>query len=117
MLLSESDIPLYDPLTLYQQLLAEERSCVNLCRRAAPTDTRRWTWRMSVGADNRPTWGISPAAGGLLLCTRLARFSPTCARLQGPTLKSWHWRKSSQWFGMLRSHVQVVLQDVEVFRK
>ena len=37
--------------------------------------------------------------------------------LQGPGLKSWHWRKSSQWFGMLRSHAQLVLEDSEVFRK
>ncbi|EFN51060.1 hypothetical protein CHLNCDRAFT_141408 [Chlorella variabilis] len=81
-LVSESDIPLYDPLTLHQQLLAEDKSRVNLCRHSAPTDTRRWSWRMS-----------------------------------GPALKSWHWRKSSQWFGMLRKHVEVVLEDVEVFRK
>jgi hypothetical protein len=36
---------------------------------------------------------------------------------QGPNLKSWHWRKSSQWFGMLRRHVEVVLEDTEVYRK
>ncbi|PRW05935.1 beta-1,6-N-acetylglucosaminyltransferase enzyme [Chlorella sorokiniana] len=81
-LVSESDIPLYDPLTLYQQLVAEDKSRINVCRNAAPTDVRRWTWRMS-----------------------------------GPALKSWHWRKSSQWFGMLRSHAQLVLEDSEVFRK
>ena len=48
MLLSESDVPLYDPLTLHAQLAAEERSRVNLCRDTAPTDTRRWSWRMAV---------------------------------------------------------------------
>jgi hypothetical protein len=26
------------------------------------------------------------------------------------------WRKSSQWFGMLRKHVQTVLEDTAVFR-
>ncbi len=47
------------------------------------------------------------------------RSPPTAPILnpQGPGLKSWHWRKSSQWFGMLRSHAQLVLEDSEVFRK
>ncbi|KAL4426017.1 hypothetical protein ABPG75_010033 [Micractinium tetrahymenae] len=85
-LLSESDIPLYDPLTLHQQLMADTKSRMNLCRRAAPTDTRRWSWRMAMS-------------------------------LSSPHLKAWHWRKSSQWFGLLRRHVEVVLQDVEVFRR
>lgn len=49
-LLSESDVPLYDPLTFWQQLVWEDKSRVNVCRNAAPTDTRRWTWRMSVRA-------------------------------------------------------------------
>ncbi|PSC67183.1 beta-1,6-N-acetylglucosaminyltransferase enzyme [Micractinium conductrix] len=81
-LVSESDIPLYDPFTLHQQLMSEGKSRVNACRHAAPTDTRRWTWRMSGGS-----------------------------------LKAWHWRKSSQWFGLIRRHVEVVLKDVEVFRR
>ena len=34
--------------------------------------------------------------------------------MQGGSLKAWHWRKSSQWFGL---HVEVVLKDVEVFRR
>lgn len=42
---------------------------------------------------------------------------PCSITMQGPGLKSWHWRKSSQWFGMLRSHAQLVLEDSEVFRK
>ena len=55
-LLSESDVPLYDPLTLYQQLQSERVSRVNLCRDAAPTDVRRWTWRMTVGR----WWAVGP---------------------------------------------------------
>ena len=27
------------------------------------------------------------------------------------------WRKSSQWFTLIRDHVRVVLEDVQVFRK
>ena len=45
---------------------------------------------------------------------------PRCCRLvgmQGGSLKAWHWRKSSQWFGLIRRHVEVVLKDVEVFRR
>ena len=61
MLLSESDIPLYDPLTFYTQLMAENRSRVNLCRKAAPTDEWRWIWRMEV-------CGGAAAAGGGAAC-------------------------------------------------
>ena len=46
-LVSESDIPLYDPLTLHQQLMAETKSRVNLCRNSI-SDVRRWSWRMAV---------------------------------------------------------------------
>lgn len=45
MLVSESDIPLYDPMTMYQQLVSEEGSRVNGCAHSR-TDRRRWTWRM-----------------------------------------------------------------------
>jgi hypothetical protein len=50
LLLSESDIPLYDPLTFHQQLTAEGKSRVNACANSAPTDIRRWSWRMAVRA-------------------------------------------------------------------
>ena len=54
--------------------------------------------------------------------TFCSRFSRTVRLLpfrlpQSPQLKAWHWRKSSQWFGLLRRHVEVVLQDVDVFRR
>ncbi|EFN51093.1 hypothetical protein CHLNCDRAFT_55340 [Chlorella variabilis] len=60
-LLSESDIPLYDPLTLHQQLLAEDKSR---------------TEHMNAS----------------------------------------HWRKSGQFIGLTRAHVEAVLRDVEVYR-
>ena len=44
---------------------------------------------------------------------------PACrvARLlQGPSLKFVHWRKSAQWFSLLRSHARVVLEDTAVYR-
>ncbi|GAB4817485.1 hypothetical protein N2152v2_004531 [Parachlorella kessleri] len=41
-LVSETDIPLYDPLTTYQQLLSERRSRVNAC--GPPPVVDRW-WR------------------------------------------------------------------------
>ena len=42
---SESDIPIYDPLTFYAQMMSEEGSRVNGCAHAR-TDRRRWSWRM-----------------------------------------------------------------------
>ena len=45
LLISESDIPLYDPLTLYTQLMSEQASRVNGCANRN-TDRRRWSWRM-----------------------------------------------------------------------
>ena len=47
MLVSESDIPLYDPLTFYQQLMSESKSRVNAC----PHDRSmayRWSHEMHV---------------------------------------------------------------------
>uniref|UniRef100_A0A1D2A9A2 Uncharacterized protein n=1 Tax=Auxenochlorella protothecoides TaxID=3075 RepID=A0A1D2A9A2_AUXPR len=79
-LLSESDIPLYHPLVLYSQVMAENLSRVNACK-SANQDHRRWSWRMSRKG-----------------------------------LKSSHWRKSSQWFMLIREHATLVLNDTEVFR-
>ena len=52
-LMSESDIPLYHPLTFYQQLMAEERSRVNSCP-GGHTMPWRWSWRM--GTDALKVW-------------------------------------------------------------
>ncbi|GAB4813316.1 hypothetical protein N2152v2_000362 [Parachlorella kessleri] len=59
-LLSESDLPLYDPLTFYQQLMSETKSRLN--------------------------FDLS------------------------------YWRKSSQWFVLIRRHAEAVLDDVQLFR-
>lgn len=45
LLVSESDIPIYDPLTFYAQMMSEQGSRVNACAHSH-TDRRRWTWRM-----------------------------------------------------------------------
>ena len=49
-LLSESDIPLYDPLTLHQQLLAEGKSRVNACWHPGRSEWR-WSNIMKVCDD------------------------------------------------------------------
>lgn len=47
-LLSESDIPLYDPLTLYSQLVYEKASRINACGPGDHTSSWRWNPAMEV---------------------------------------------------------------------
>jgi len=82
-LVSESDIPLYDPLTLYRQLMHETKSRVDTTDFAHPLDTYRWHWRFLTS--------IPPV-----------------------TVKDW--RKSGQFFSLIREHVHEILLDVAIFR-
>lgn len=78
-LLSETHIPVWDPLSVYRVLTNERRSSIN----AYPHDTmdlQRWTKRME------------------------------------PEVRTTDWRKSQQWWTLVRSHVEVVLDDSEIFR-
>lgn len=52
--MSESDIPLYDPLTLHQQLLAEDKSRVNACNHTA---RHEWRWSPDMQARQALGWG------------------------------------------------------------
>ena len=61
-LLSESDIPLYDPLTLYSQIMWEHRSRINTLP-GPNLDPGRWTPRMEVSGG--PRLGSCSALGGL----------------------------------------------------
>lgn len=59
--MSESDLPIYDPLTFYQQLLSEERSRVNAC--PPPANNTYWgssLWRWT------PAMGVRACAAGFL---------------------------------------------------
>lgn len=79
-LLSDGTVPLYDPLTFYQQVMFEERSRVKAC--ASPDDmASRWKDAM-----------------------------------QRPALRKEHWRKSSPFFSLTRSHAQLAAADEEVFQ-
>lgn len=81
-LLSESDVPLYDPLTTYQQLMAVNKSIINACTHDQMHE-RRWDDRMEIpGVFERK-----------------------------------HWRKSSQFWSLIRAHAKVVVEDVDIFRK
>jgi hypothetical protein len=80
-LVSEADIPIWDPLTFYHELMAEQRSRVDAWWHP-DMDLDRWSWRMA---------------------------------LSGARIRRTDWRKSAQWFSLLRSHVQVALQDEVVF--
>ncbi|KAL4529546.1 hypothetical protein Ndes2437B_g08879 [Nannochloris sp. 'desiccata'] len=83
-LLSESDLPLFHPLVLYQQIMGEEKSRTNAWpRHFSQLDTWRWTWRMAMPPHN--------------------------------ILQSL-WRKSGQFFSLIRSHAELVLRDNDVFR-
>jgi hypothetical protein len=80
-LVSEADIPIWDPLTFYHELMAEQRSRVDAWWHP-DMDLDRWSWRMA---------------------------------LSGARIRRTDWRKSAQWFSLLRSHVHVALQDEVVF--
>jgi hypothetical protein len=78
-LLSETHIPIWDPLSVYRVLTNEQRSSIN----AFPHDNmnlERWTKKMA------------------------------------PVVPNTHWRKSQQWWTLVRSHVEVVLDDSEIYR-
>jgi hypothetical protein len=62
LLLSESDIPLYDPLTFHQQLTAEGKSRVNACAHGAMSEWR-WSHEMEVGAAPGTYIGVVSNAG------------------------------------------------------
>ena len=58
LLVSESDVPLYDPLTLYSTLLSEDRSRINACPVADPQQSmiRRWSDVMKTPRMNSSHW-------------------------------------------------------------
>jgi hypothetical protein len=55
-LLSESDLPLYDPLTTHQQLLAQRRSMINACPGGAELMPHRWSPRMETPRLRAEHW-------------------------------------------------------------
>jgi hypothetical protein len=55
-LLSEADVPLYDPLTTHQQLLATPRSMINACRGNGNLMQHRWSPRMETPRMNMTHW-------------------------------------------------------------
>ena len=58
-LLSESDIPLYDPLTFWTQLMAMEKSRINACKlknHESKAHLRRWSDRMETTHLRREHW-------------------------------------------------------------
>ncbi|KAL4420283.1 hypothetical protein ABPG77_005623 [Micractinium sp. CCAP 211/92] len=79
-LLSDTDVPLYDPLTFYQQLMHEGKSRVRACR-DGHMSIDRWKDAMAT-----------------------------------PRLTKQHWRKSNQFFGLIRKHAELVVADSEVFQ-
>lgn len=135
-LVSESDLPLYDPLTFYQQLVSEPKSRVNACVHGARTE-QRWTdelkvrgrirklgmagWRLRLSQLAQQTGvagcGLASPARALrthILALSLAPCNPPC--LQTEHLQQGHWRKSGQFLGLTREHVELVLNDEEVYR-
>lgn len=151
-LLSESDIPLYDPLTMWQQLQAETRSRVDTCKHQH-TSPWRWDPRMEVstrylntsctydGASEVQIWGYTKASTAentganksaspapppplVTLFSSLLPFFPSLFSWlprfplpQTSRMKFHHWRKSPQWVGLTRQHVDIVLRDEEIFRR
>lgn len=79
MLLSESHIPLWDPLTIYRMSMNEERSFINAWWHD-DMNINRWTKKME------------------------------------PYVPKKHWRKSQQWFSLIRKHASLILEDTEIFK-
>lgn len=85
MLLSESDVPLYDPLTLYSQLVYENASRINACGPGDHTSSWRWNPAMEVGSLPR----VDTQLGGQRNSTRTLRSLPppaAAARAEGLAL-------------------------------
>lgn len=80
-LISEADVPIWDPLTFYHEISADQRSRVDAWWHP-DMDEERWSWRMA---------------------------------LSGARIRRSDWRKSAQWFSMIRSHAEVALRDKVVF--
>jgi len=55
-LISESDIPLYDPLTFYTQLMSETKSRVHACSGGKTDMPHRWSERMKTKHMNATHW-------------------------------------------------------------
>lgn len=80
-LISESDIPIWDPLTFYREIMAEPRSHVDAWWHPG-MGQQRWSWRMA---------------------------------LSGARIGMSDWRKSAQWFALIRKHAKIALEDESVF--
>jgi hypothetical protein len=122
-LVSESDMPLYDPLTFHQQLLSESKSRLTACNH---TSRHQWRWSSEMNVGLGATGGRSAIATfdwcHCNLCT--SAYPPAQPMvchlpyllLQTPHMNVSHWRKSSQWIGLTWGHVEAVLRDEEVYR-
>lgn len=77
-LLSETHIPIWDPLTVYRVAMNQRRSSINAYYHD-DMNWNRWTEKML------------------------------------PVIPLNHWRKSQQWWTLIRSHAELVLLDSDVF--
>ncbi|KAK9815401.1 hypothetical protein WJX72_003085 [[Myrmecia] bisecta] len=87
-LLSESCIPLYPALLVYIQLMSETKSRLNACTK--PDDPN------DANSRNEFRWHTD---------------------MKTDFLDISHWRKSSQWVGLIRKHAEVVHNDERVREK
>ncbi|KAI3427440.1 hypothetical protein D9Q98_010355 [Chlorella vulgaris] len=96
-LLSESDIPLYDPLTFHQQLTAEGKSRVNACAHGAMSEWR-WSHEMETEHLKAIHWrksgqffGLTRAHAEVVLRDEevLAAFQQHCWSAWEPRRKAW----------------------------
>lgn len=124
MLVSGDAVPLYDPLTVYQQLMHEGRSRVTACKSAA-AGAAPWQDALAVSAPwlSCRRWHELRLAG-CFSCFAPCRCPPlTCpgpaapAPLpQTPRLSQAHWRRSSPYFSLTRQHAELAAGDQEVYQ-
>jgi len=87
-LLSETHIPLYSAAVTYLQFATAQRSRIHACNN--PSDDQDWIRRMTYRMTDE--------------------MNLTHSGITGDT-----WKKSSQWFGLIRSHAQIVARESEIY--
>lgn len=124
-LMSESDVPLYSPMALYTQIMAESRSRVNACNNTGGTEQNAED-KVFLDQQQKEDERVIQASGKFPLRSKPAtplRGRPDWNHNDGyrlrddmiaEGLKLSTWRKSWQWIALTRRHAQLAVDDIHV---
>lgn len=131
-MVSDSSIPLYSPLVMYQQLADRHISAVDACtlatnRYAEHFDQAPHT-HVAMHLAARCYWYTPPRLhagrlfGGRSSAHPHIHASTHPAPRWPPTIgtdyfKQHHWRKTSQWFGLTRQHATLLGQETVIWSR